>query len=48
MKNHSVPLKTNHEIEENCKSTLQTELNILKQASEDVKKLFEPEILTNA
>lgn len=48
MKNHTVPLKSNHEIEENCKSTLQTELNILKQASEDGKKLFEPEILTNA
>lgn len=37
VKNHNSPLTTNHETEENSKSALHTELNIPKQASEDVK-----------
>lgn len=46
--NHTAPLKTN-QTNRSCKSTLQTKLNIFKQASEDVggKKPFELVTLTN-
>ena len=39
-----VPLKWNQEVEENCKSTLQRELNIIQQTFQDMKNHYTSKI----